>query len=94
MRRSACNTLKSGRSSLSPTITIPAFIDSALVPPRATLSGNTATRCMAEDMRQASQREGGLSRDDLLLLGWTSTQIDTIVPAARRRAQALIGLTV
>jgi hypothetical protein len=48
---------------------------------------------MAEDMRQASQREGGLSRDDMLLLGWTAPQIESLVPAARKRAQALAGLT-
>jgi hypothetical protein len=29
----------------------------------------------------------------MLLLGWTSAQIETLVPAARERAQALAGLT-
>jgi hypothetical protein len=93
MRRSHCNVVKAGPSRRAPAITIPAFIDSALTKPRAGLSGKTATRVMAEDMRQAAQREGGLSRDDMLLLGWTSAQIETLVPAARERAQALAGLT-
>lgn len=93
MRRSRCNVVKAGPSSFRPALTIPAFIDSALTPPRAALQGETATRVMAEDMRQAAQREGGLSRDDMLLLGWTCSQIDALVPAARQRAQALAGLT-
>ncbi|WP_438278121.1 hypothetical protein [Nitrobacter sp.] len=93
MRRSRCNVVKSGPSFFQPALTIPAFIDSALTRPRAGLSGEAATRVMAEDMRQAAQREGGLSRDDMLLLGWTAAQIETLVPAARERAQALAGLT-
>jgi hypothetical protein len=66
---------------------------SAFVPPRATLTGDTALRQLAEDMRQASQREGGVTRDDLELLGWTSAQLDATAAAARRLAQSLAELT-
>jgi hypothetical protein len=93
MRRSSCNIVKAGPSPRQPVIARPAYIDSALTRPRATLRGETAMRVMAEDMRQASQREGGLSRDDMLLLGWTAPQIESLVAAARERAQALAGLT-
>lgn len=93
MRRSHCNRLP-GRSRFYPAaIVIPAFIDSSLVKPRAGLEGHAATAQLAEDMRQASQREGGISRDDLELLGWTPAQIDAHAGKARIRAQALAGMT-
>lgn len=69
------------------------LIDSALTPARASLSTSTAVKRMAEDMRQASQREGGITRDDLELLGWTAAQIDAHGAAARELAQSLSGLT-
>ncbi|MCG6203667.1 hypothetical protein LPW26_03375 [Rhodopseudomonas sp. HC1] len=69
------------------------LIDSALTPARASLASSAAVKRMAEDMRQASQREGGITRDDLALLGWTSTQIDAHAAAARELAQSLAGLT-
>jgi hypothetical protein len=71
---------------------IPSFIDSSLVRPRASLSGAAITRQMASDMREAALREGGITRDDLEVLGWTSAQIDKYVAAAREQAQALSGL--
>lgn len=66
---------------------IPGFIASALVPPRATLKGAAAVQQMADDFRQAAYREGGITRDGLSLLGWTSIQIDTLAAKAREVAQ-------
>jgi hypothetical protein len=76
-----------------PYAAVSGLIDTALTPARAGLSPSRAVRRMAEDMRQAGQREGGLTRDDLALLGWTAEQIDKHGTAARELAQSLSGLT-
>lgn len=68
---------------------VPAFIDSSAVPPRADMSDAAATRQMAQDMREAAYREGGMTRDALQLLGYTAAQIDRLVPAARLQADRL-----
>jgi hypothetical protein len=94
MRRSHCNTLPGLSRILPSQPSIPSFIATALVAPRATLPTGAAKRQMAEDMRQASQREGGISRDDLQLLGWTPLQIDTLAPAARQLAQSMSGMSI
>lgn len=91
-RRNRCNTLpgRSGASLKSQAI-VSKLIDSALIGPRAALDGAAAIAQLADDMRQASQREGGVTRDDLKLLGWTGAQIDTLADRARTRAQSLSG---
>lgn len=89
-RRSTCNTLPGRAGTTLPAqAAVSGIIKSAVVPPRADLEGRTAMRQLAEDMRQASQREGGVSRDDLKLLGWTGTQLDLYGEMARTRAQSL-----
>jgi hypothetical protein len=70
------------------------LIDSALTSPRAGLSGQAAIKRMAEDMRQAAYREGGITEADLYLLGWTEDQLTTHCAAARQLADAMSGLTV
>lgn len=90
-RFSRCNRLSAAASIIPPQATVSALIETALVPPRAGLAGDRATRQMAEDMRSAGHREGGMSRDDLELLGWTAAQIDSLAAKARTRAQALAG---
>lgn len=70
------------------------LIDTALTPPRAGLSGQAAVKRMAEDMRQAGDREGGITEADLYLLGWTQDQLTIHCAAARALAQAMSGLTV
>lgn len=72
---------------------IPAFIASSMVPPRAGMADHDAKRQMADDMREGGQREGGMTRDGLLLLGWLPSQIDRLADAARVQAQALSGMT-
>ncbi len=94
MRRSHCNRLPGIRLFPAAVITIPGFIDNSLVKPRAGLEGNAATAQLADDMRQAGSREGGISRDDLKLLGWTSAQLDALGDKARQRAQNLAGMTI
>ncbi|MFC0243645.1 hypothetical protein [Rhodopseudomonas telluris] len=69
------------------------LIDSALAPARAGLKGPAAIKRLADDMRQASQREGGITRDELELLGWTGAQLDAHAAEARERAQSLSVLT-
>lgn len=83
----------SAASVLRPQPRIAAFIGSALVPPRAAMTDAEAIRQMAEDMRNASQREGGITEDDLEVLGFTRTQIKLLGRDAARRAQALSGLS-
>lgn len=94
MRRSSCNRLPGIPSFIAPQATVPGFIDSALTKPRASLEGKSATRQMAEDMRQAGHREGGVTRDDLSRMGWTALQIDQHAAAANIQAQALAGATL
>lgn len=94
MRRSTCNRLSGVSLHLNLQASVPAFIASAFVKPRATMAPAEAKRQMAEDMRQAGQREGGVTRDDLSRMGWTSEQIDTLAAAANIRAQQLAGATL
>lgn len=75
-----------------PPATVPNFIDSSIVSPRADMSGEQATRQMARDMQEAAFREGGMTRDALELLGWSAAQIDTLVPAARAAADRLANV--
>ncbi len=82
------------QSTIRPAVTVSKLIDSAFVKPRGTLEGAAAVRQLADDMRQASQREGGITRDDLELLGWTPAQIDANAAPARALAQSLAELTV
>jgi len=89
MRRSTCNRLPGRPSFLPAQPTIPAFIDSALVKPRAGLAGHSAVSQLAEDFRATGP--AGLTRDDLLRLGWTAEQIDNLAHAAIVKAQALAG---
>lgn len=89
MRRSTCNRLPGRTSFLPARPAIPAFIDSALIKPRAGLPSSAATSQMAEDFRATGA--AGLTRDDLLRLGWTSEQIDELSLAAIVKAQALAG---
>jgi len=70
------------------------LIDSALTPPRASLAGAAAVRRLAEDMRQAGSREGGVTEADLWLLGWSPEQIAEHVAPAREMAQRLSGASV
>lgn len=83
-----------GRTELRPLPTVPAFIATALVAPRAKLSDGEATRQMADDMRQAAYREGGVTRESLLLLGYTGAQIERLAATARRHAQAAAGMSL
>ncbi len=80
-------------SILRPQPQIPPLIADAFVAPRAGLSGTAAVRQLADDMRQAGHREGGVTRDDLELIGWTPAQLDTHASDARARAQSLSGMS-
>lgn len=94
MRRSACNRLPAVRRLLPAQASIPAFIDTAFVKPRAGLTGSAAVRQLAEDFRQGAHREGGVSRDDLAVMGWTKAQLDAHAADANARAQQLSGATL
>ena len=94
MRRSACNRLPPLASPLRPQPAIPAYIDTALVRPRAGLTGTAAVRQLAEDFRQAAYRAGGVSHDDLALLGWTGAQLTEHAVAANLLAQQLAGASL
>lgn len=78
--------IPNGPTVLPPYPAVPPFIASAVVPPRSSLPDEAATVRMAEDMREAGTREGGVSRDGLALLGWTGRQIDRLAGAARELA--------
>lgn len=69
------------------------FIDSCMVKPRAAMPDAAATARMAEDMREAGQREGGMTTEALRLLGWTADQIERLGGRAREKAQVLSGAT-
>ncbi|UPJ43903.1 hypothetical protein IVB40_07490 [Bradyrhizobium sp. 40] len=86
MRRSNCNRLPARGSRLIPQPAIPDYIKTSLVPARARLSPLETIEQMASDMREAAYREGGLTREGLELLGYSSAQIDTHVAAARQLA--------
>ncbi len=85
-----CNILP-GRSgtTLIPQAIVSGIIASALVPPRSTLRGSTAIDRLADDMRESVHIEGGVSRHDLKLLGWTTAQLDEHGDRALIRAQKL-----
>jgi hypothetical protein len=93
-RRRYCNRLPGKARSLPVLPSIPAFIDTALTGPRARLSPSETVRRMAEDMREAAYREGGVSEADLLGRGYTAAQIKLHVEAARARAQELAGASL
>lgn len=89
-----CNRLPAAKLAPAPYFTVPDFIDSALVSPRAALAPTAAVKRMADDMRQADYREGGITEDDLARLGWTSGQIKTLGADARAMAQMLAGASL
>jgi hypothetical protein len=93
MRRTSRPPRPSARTAPRPFHNVPNFISTSLVPPRAAMSDDAATRQMAEDMRAAGYREGGISADDLETLGFTSEQIDRLGRAAARQAHALSAMT-
>lgn len=89
-----CNRLPAAPSHrLAPQATVPAFIDTSMVPARAGLSDAQAVARMASDMRECLYREGGLTREGLELLGYTPAQIDSHAPKARRLANAQAVMT-
>lgn len=92
MRRRYCNKL-TPISTLRTQVTVSALIDSSLTKPRSSLIGPAAERQMADDMRQAAHREGGITDRDLELLGWTTGQVKELAGAANIRAQRLAGMT-
>ena len=96
MRRSTCNRLRGGPSfrTVPRQPVIPAFIDTALVKPRAGLSPEATVRQMASDMLNAGDREGGITADDLAQLGYTAAQIKTHGEDARQRAIFLSGASL
>lgn len=86
MRRRHCNRLPARGSRLIPQPTIPDYIQTSLVPARATMSPLETIERMASDMREAAYREGGLTREGLELLGYSADQINTHAAAARQLA--------
>jgi hypothetical protein len=86
-RRTRCNHLNASPSTLRTQATVSALIDSAMVQPRAGLTGAAAVAQLADDMR----RSESITRDDLETLGWTPGQLDAIGGKARTRAQRLAG---
>ncbi len=93
MRRRSRPPRHSAPSIRRPQPVIPGFIASSLTPPRATLSAAAAIHRMAEDMRDAAYREGGISVDELEALGFTPAQIKAHARDASRRAHALAVMT-
>lgn len=93
MKRRHCNVLPA-ISTLAAQATVSTLIATALVSPRAGMPKAAAIRQMAEDMRQAGQREGGCSDRDLQLLGWTAGQIAEFADGANVLAQSLAGATL
>lgn len=86
MRRSNCNRLPAMRRPALPYASVAKFIPTSMVPARSGLSGKAAIERMASDMREAAYREGGLTREGMELLGWTSSQIDSLAKDARTLA--------
>ncbi|QDM32068.1 hypothetical protein FNL55_12550 [Tardiphaga sp. vice352] len=86
-RHNRCNRLPPAPSTLRTQATVSALIDSAMVQPRAGLTGAAAVAQLADDMR----RSESITRDDLETLGWTSGQLDALAGKARTRAQRLAG---
>ncbi|NEU95080.1 hypothetical protein [Bradyrhizobium uaiense] len=91
MRRTYCNRLPAANRTLAAPATVPDYIDTALVKPRAPLSPSETVKRMADDMRAASYREGGITEDDLERLGFTRSQIKAHAADARALAQQLAG---
>jgi hypothetical protein len=56
--------------------------------PRAPLDGDAAIDQLADDMKSALTRTGGVTRDEMLLIGWTERQLDKFTTRARERAYA------
>jgi hypothetical protein len=74
-------------------IRISPLIGTCVVAPRSTMDKATATRQMASDMREAAYREGGMTEDGLMLLGYSDQQIATLVKPARALADQLAALS-
>ncbi len=89
MRRRHANRLPAAPGQIQQQPSIPSFIASAIAPKRAQLKDGAAVNQLAEDMRAAYHREGGISHDELLGLGWTAAQLGSHAEKARSRAQHL-----
>ncbi len=90
MPRSTCNRLPALSRPQAACGTVPEFIDTALIEPRAGLSAAAALGRMADDFRSFP----GMTREDMLRLGWKAEQIDTISAKATIRAQELTGASL
>lgn len=66
-----------------------AISPTVLNPPRWSMTGANAIRMLAEDFREAHARGIGVTRQDMLDLGWREAQLDQYVPVARETAQEL-----
>lgn len=53
---------------------------------RSQLTGRNALAQMADDFRMMVVTAGGVVADDLLVIGWTQAQINTLGAKARTRA--------
>jgi hypothetical protein len=53
---------------------------------RGSLAGKAAVEQMVDDLRNYAAVHGNVTRDDLSLLGWSGTQIDTHIVKAREAA--------
>lgn len=95
MSRRRFNNRGPGRSLPQPPYgSVPAFIDTALTPPRGGLTETNTVKRMAEDMREGAYREGGVSESNLLGLGYTRAQLKLHGAAARAMAQQLAGASL
>ncbi|UZE47945.1 hypothetical protein ONR75_24215 [Rhodopseudomonas sp. P2A-2r] len=81
-----------GVTRIPPVITVSKLIDTCVVAPRCAMDATTATRQMASDMREAAYREGGLTHDGLMLLGYSDDQIATLVKPARALADQMASV--
>jgi hypothetical protein len=93
-RRSTCNRLPSRRLPLPSRATIPSYIATALVSPRAALPASAAIARMADDMRLAAAHGTGITADDLTRLGFTPAQVKLHADDARTLAQSLSGASL
>jgi hypothetical protein len=89
LRFHRCNRLPATRTVKSQA-SVSALIRSALVRPRASLSGSDAIAQLADDMRRSETA----TRADLETMGWTPDQLDALGDKARTRAQRLAGASV
>ena len=92
-RRSSCNRLPARGSRFTPQAKVPHYIKTSMVPARAGLDPIATTRQMASDMLDAAYREGGLTQDGLLLLGYTMHQIQFCAATARELANKQAVMT-